>query len=124
MLYDPTERRIKSFVTRAGRLSTAQERALNDLGPQYMIEYAKAPLDTAAAFGRTQFVPDSYEQLAVDFDGDGAANIVESEADAWATAANHLQQRGGWMVRESADWFADYAEAAAVVEMRKICGAM
>ncbi|WBS05903.1 tRNA (guanosine(46)-N7)-methyltransferase TrmB [Pseudoduganella sp. SL102] len=53
MLYDPTERRIKSFVTRAGRLSTAQERALNDLGPRFMIEYAKAPLDTAAAFGRT-----------------------------------------------------------------------
>ncbi|QCP14782.1 tRNA (guanosine(46)-N7)-methyltransferase TrmB [Pseudoduganella umbonata] len=53
MLYDPTERRIKSFVTRAGRLSTAQERALNDLGPQFMIEYAKAPLDTVAAFGRT-----------------------------------------------------------------------
>jgi tRNA (guanine-N7-)-methyltransferase len=52
MLYDPTERRIKSFVTRAGRLSTAQERALNDLGPQYMIGYAKAPLDTDAAFGR------------------------------------------------------------------------
>ena len=52
MLYDPTERRIKSFVTRAGRLSTAQGRALNDLGPQYMIGYAKAPLDTDAAFGR------------------------------------------------------------------------
>ena len=25
-----------------------------------------------------------------------------------------LQQRGGWMVRESADWFADYAQAAVV----------
>ena len=54
------------------------------------------PGSWAAAFGRTQFVPDSYEALAVDFDGDGTANIVESEADAWATAANHLQQRGGW----------------------------
>jgi len=52
MLYDPTEHRIRSFVTRAGRLSTAQERALNDLGPKYMIPYAKAPLDYEAAFGR------------------------------------------------------------------------
>lgn len=52
MLYDPAERRIKSFVTRAGRLSTAQERALNELGPQFMIDYTKAPLDTAATFGR------------------------------------------------------------------------
>ena len=52
MLYDPTEHRIRSFVTRAGRLSTAQERALNDLGPKFMIPYAKAPLDFEAAFGR------------------------------------------------------------------------
>ncbi|HET8748223.1 MAG TPA: lytic murein transglycosylase [Ramlibacter sp.] len=50
----------------------------------------------AAAFGRTQFVPDSFEQLAVDFDGDGVADIINSEADAWATTANHLKQRGGW----------------------------
>jgi lytic murein transglycosylase len=50
----------------------------------------------AAAFGRTQFVPDSYEQLAVDFDGDGVADIINSEADALATTANHLKQRGGW----------------------------
>jgi tRNA (guanine-N7-)-methyltransferase len=53
MLYDPTERRIRSFVTRAGRLSTAQARALEELGPKFMIEYAKAPLDYAAAFGRS-----------------------------------------------------------------------
>jgi membrane-bound lytic murein transglycosylase B len=50
----------------------------------------------AAAFGRTQFVPDSFEQLAVDFDGDGFADIINSEADAWATTANHLKTRGGW----------------------------
>ena len=53
MLYDPTEHRIKSFVTRAGRLSTAQERALNELGPRFMVAYAKAPLDPAQVFGRT-----------------------------------------------------------------------
>ncbi|HEY1042310.1 MAG TPA: tRNA (guanosine(46)-N7)-methyltransferase TrmB [Telluria sp.] len=52
MLYDPTEHRIRSFVTRAGRLSTAQARALEELGPKYLIEYAKSPLDTAAVFGR------------------------------------------------------------------------
>ena len=51
----------------------------------------------AGAFGRTQFVPDSYEQLAVDFDGDGVPDIVGSEEDAWATAANHLATRGGWV---------------------------
>ncbi|MES2940080.1 MAG: lytic murein transglycosylase [Pseudomonadota bacterium] len=50
----------------------------------------------AAAFGRTQFVPDTFEQLAVDFDGDGMADVVGSEPDAWASTANHLARRGGW----------------------------
>ncbi len=52
MLYDPTERRIRSFVTRAGRLSTAQARALDTLGPRFCLPYAKQPLELAAAFGR------------------------------------------------------------------------
>ena len=53
MLYDPTERRIRSFVTRAGRLSVAQARALEQLGPQFCLPYQKAELDIAASFGRT-----------------------------------------------------------------------
>jgi len=52
LFYDPTEHRIRSFVTRAGRLSTAQARALETLGPQFCIPYAKAPLDLEQAFGR------------------------------------------------------------------------
>lgn len=52
LLYDPTERRIRSFVTRAGRLSTAQARALDTLGPQFCLPYDKQALDLAAAFGR------------------------------------------------------------------------
>jgi tRNA (guanine-N7-)-methyltransferase len=53
MLYDPTERRIRSFVTRAGRLSTAQAKAIETLSPQFCIPYVKAPLDLDQAFGRT-----------------------------------------------------------------------
>jgi tRNA (guanine-N7-)-methyltransferase len=52
MFYDPTERRIRSFVTRAGRLSTAQARALDELGPRYCIPYTKQTLDIEQAFGR------------------------------------------------------------------------
>ncbi len=52
MLYDPTERRIRSFVTRAGRLSTAQAKALDTLGPTFCIPYVKASLDVDQAFGR------------------------------------------------------------------------
>ncbi|HWT71261.1 MAG TPA: tRNA (guanosine(46)-N7)-methyltransferase TrmB, partial [Oxalicibacterium sp.] len=53
LFYDPSERRIRSFVTRAGRVSTAQGRALAELGPRYLIPYDKAPLDVTQAFGRT-----------------------------------------------------------------------
>jgi tRNA (guanine-N7-)-methyltransferase len=52
MLYDPTEHRIRSFVTRAGRLSTGQARAFEEFGPQFLVEYKKEMLDYAAAFGR------------------------------------------------------------------------
>jgi tRNA (guanine-N7-)-methyltransferase len=53
MMYDPTEHRIRSFVTRAGRLSVAQARALEEQGPKFLLPYAKAPLDFAQAFGRS-----------------------------------------------------------------------
>lgn len=52
MFYDPTEHRIRSFVTRAGRLSIAQERAITELGPQFCITYQKSLLDVDACFGR------------------------------------------------------------------------
>lgn len=53
MLYDPTERRIRSFVTRAGRLSTAQAKAIETLGPRFCIPYAKSETNFSQAFGRT-----------------------------------------------------------------------
>lgn len=51
-LYDPAERRIRSFVTRAGRLSGAQARAIETLGPKFCIPYTKAALDIDRVFGR------------------------------------------------------------------------
>jgi tRNA (guanine-N7-)-methyltransferase len=50
--YDPTEHRIKSFVTRAGRLSDAQARAIATLGLAFCLPYEKKLLDFDAAFGR------------------------------------------------------------------------
>lgn len=46
-------RPIRSFVRRAGRLTSSQQRALEDLWPRYGIEYAAGALDLAALFGRT-----------------------------------------------------------------------
>jgi len=44
-------RSIRSFVTRAGRITPAQQRALAELWPKYGVEFAAAPLDPAALFG-------------------------------------------------------------------------
>ena len=52
LFYDPTEYRIRSFVTRAGRLSDAQLKAIEILGAKYMIPYQKGLLDVDATFGR------------------------------------------------------------------------
>ncbi len=45
-------RPIRSFVTRAGRITPAQQRALEALWPKYGVEYRGQPLALAALFGR------------------------------------------------------------------------
>jgi tRNA (guanine-N7-)-methyltransferase len=45
-------RSIRSFVTRAGRITQAQERALTKLWPKFGIEFGPSPLDAQATFGR------------------------------------------------------------------------
>jgi tRNA (guanine-N7-)-methyltransferase len=52
MFYDPAERRIRSFVTRAGRLSVAQARAIEELSPRFCLPYRKSPLDLELCFDR------------------------------------------------------------------------
>jgi membrane-bound lytic murein transglycosylase B len=49
----------------------------------------------AGAMGHPQFMPSSFERLAVDFDGDGHKNIWESKADALGSIGNYLA-RSGW----------------------------
>jgi len=44
---------IKSFVKRAGRTTTGQAKAFEELGPQFLLTYRPQPLDALAAFGRT-----------------------------------------------------------------------
>jgi len=45
-------RSIRSFVMRGGRVTEAQQRALDSLWPRYGIAFQPAPLDFAAVFGR------------------------------------------------------------------------
>ena len=48
----------------------------------------------AGAMGQTQFMPTTYNQHAVDFDGDGKRDLWNSSADALASAAHYLQASG------------------------------
>ena len=45
-------RTIRSYVLRAGRITDAQKRALDELLPRYGVPCAPRPLDLDAAFGR------------------------------------------------------------------------
>jgi lytic murein transglycosylase len=49
----------------------------------------------AGAFGQTQFMPSTFLRLAVDLDGDGHRDIVDSAADALGSTANYLH-KSGW----------------------------
>lgn len=54
----------------------------------------------AGAFGPTQFMPTSFKRYAVDFDGDGRRDVVDSPADLIASTANNLKL-DGWVPGQS-----------------------
>lgn len=48
----PHRRTIRSFVTRTGRMTAGQGRALEHFGPQFVLQYEPSVLDFKRAFGR------------------------------------------------------------------------
>jgi lytic murein transglycosylase len=54
----------------------------------------------AGAFGPTQFMPTSFKRFAVDFDGDGRRDVVDSVPDLIASTANNLKI-DGWIPGET-----------------------
>jgi membrane-bound lytic murein transglycosylase B len=50
----------------------------------------------AGAFGPTQFMPTSFKRFAVDFDGDGRRDVVDTPIDMMASTANNLK-KAGWV---------------------------
>jgi membrane-bound lytic murein transglycosylase B len=63
------------------------------------IEVAQMRGSWAGAMGQLQFMPSSYLEYAVDFDGDGRPDIWDSPADIFASIANYLK-RHGWVTGE------------------------
>jgi membrane-bound lytic murein transglycosylase B len=81
----------------------------------------------AGAFGHAQFMPTSYIQNAVDFDGDGRADLFGSLPDVFASIANYEVQRGRWDSRAGSAIFevrlpADFDHQEADIENRRDVG--
>lgn len=65
----------------------------------------------AGAMGQNQFMPSSFRQFAVDYDGDGRRDIWTTLADVFASTAHYLA-RSGW--RRDAGWGCHVTVSAAV----------
>ncbi|WP_372779000.1 lytic murein transglycosylase B [Litorivivens sp.] len=63
----------------------------------------------AGAMGFGQFIPSSYRSFAVDFDGDGVADIVNNPVDAIGSVANYFA-RHHWRQGEAVVLAADVAK--------------
>lgn len=74
---DAPHRAIRSFVLRQGRVSAAQQRAYDELLPNFGLPYQQSPLDLDAIFGRT-----SEKYLEIGFGmGETTAYIAAAHPD-------------------------------------------
>jgi membrane-bound lytic murein transglycosylase B len=71
-------------------LSALEIVARGDVAPDRLIG------SWAGAFGPTQFMPTTFKRFAVDFDGDGRRDVVDSVPDVIASTANNLKT-DGWV---------------------------
>ena len=70
-------RSIRSLVTREGRITEAQQRALAELWPKYGIEFAPAPLEPLAVYGR-----DAARTLEIGFgNGENLAALAQAHPE-------------------------------------------
>ena len=78
-LEDLTQRRIRSFVLRQGRLTKGQEKALTDHWPQFGIDYTPNLIDLTQVYGRQA----SLKILEIGFGmGETTAKIAQSMPNA------------------------------------------
>jgi tRNA (guanine-N7-)-methyltransferase len=103
-----TQRRIRSFVLRAGRTTPAQERALGEPWPAYGIDLA-TPLNLEAAFGRA-----APRRLEIGF---GAGEVI----GALAEANPHIDYLGIEVHRSGVGRLLLRAHQGALKNLRVIC---
>jgi len=64
------------------------------LAQQENLDAPKVKGSYAGAMGIPQFISSSYRSYAVDFDGNGVRDLMDSEADAIGSVANYLKAHG------------------------------
>ena len=72
----------------------------------------------AGAMGMGQFMPSSYREYAVDFDGDGSRDLWRSTADVVGSVANYLH-RHGWQAGQPVTYRAIASKEAAFDEISR-----
>ena len=83
-------------------------------GALQIVDRGYAPLDRlvgswAGAMGHTQFIPTTFLDHAVDFDGDGRRDLWRSLPDAFASTASYLR-KSGWQPGLPFGWEAKLPE--------------
>ena len=108
------QRRIRSFVLRAGRVTAAQERALVELWPRYGLNFAGGPIDLDAAFGRERSDPPAARCLEIGF---GAGEVIGSLAQ----ANPQVDYLGIEVHRSGVGRLLLHAERAKLANLRLVC---
>ena len=84
-----------AFEGRRSAFGENQLYALLDLLKAGSVRQDQLISSWAGAMGMTQFIPATFRDYAVDFDGDGNKDLWDNEADALGSAAHYLS-RHGW----------------------------
>jgi tRNA (guanine-N7-)-methyltransferase len=108
------QRRIRSFVLRAGRVTPAQERALTEFWPAFGIDFRPGPIDLDAAFARPCASPATRRCLEIGF---GAGEVL----GALAAANPHVDYLGIEVHRSGVGRLLLRAEQAKLGNLRVIC---
>ncbi len=86
----------KAYLSRRKELFRAELIAALRVVAEGHLDVAQMKSSWAGALGQPQFMPSKFLSLAVDFDGDGKADIWKSVPDTLASIAHYLQQ-AGWV---------------------------
>jgi len=108
------QRRIRSFVLRAGRVTPAQERALTELWPAFGIDVGPDPIDLNAAFNRSASSPAISRCLEIGF---GTGDVIAS----LATANPQIDYLGVEVHRSGVGRLLLHADQAKLTNLRVIC---